>query len=103
MTKKKRVRTHRNLNKDVPAPRQIWEHYKTGLQLLIINIKNDTALCAILNHAGVTSFRVIVPTSKFMFWGNRGLFLVRIRAGKLPTPGRKAGVYTTRNVYLGAK
>lgn len=93
----------RRLNTDIPAPRQIWEHYKTGLQLLIINIKNDSALCAVLDHAGVSSRRVIIPTSKFMFWGNRGLFFVRLRSGKLPTPGKKAGVYSTRNYLLGAR
>lgn len=99
---KAKVKTKR-LNKDVPAFKQVWEHYKTGVQLLILNIKNETALCALIVRGEVTKLRVIVPVSNFMFWGNRGMFLVAKHTGRMPTKGKNAGVYNTRNVNLGAK
>ena len=73
------------------------------MQLLIINIKNDTALCAVLDMGKVSKLRVVVPVSKFMFWGNRGMFMTGTRKGKLPAPGKSAGAYNTRNMALGAK
>ncbi len=101
--KKKTPAKSRRLNTDIPAPRQIWEHHKTGLQLLIIRIRDGSALCAVLDHAGVSNYRVVVPVDKFKCWGNRGMCFVRLRSGKAPTPGKHAGAYNTRNYLLGAK
>ena len=93
----------KNLNVDTPAPRQVWEHYKTGHQLLILQIVHESALCALMDTARVTKNRVIVPLDKFKFWGNRGMFLVGKRTGKLPSLGTNAGAYNTRNAGLGAR
>lgn len=91
------------LNTTVPAPRQVWEHFKTERQLLIIKINQGSALCALMDGPKVSKKRVIVPVSKFMFWGDRGMFIAYTRQGRLPSPGKHAGVYNIRHAYLGAQ
>jgi hypothetical protein len=91
------------LNSVDPKPRQVWEHFKTEHRVLIISIKGDTALCALMDKGKVSPKRVVVPLEKFKFWSNRGMFMVHERKGKLPTPGKDAGAYNTRNAHLGAR
>ncbi len=90
-------------------PKNIWEHKKTGQQLLVLQIEPDQGdqgivYCAYLDAGKVTKKRVKVPRGKFKDWGNRGMEYIGNRRGKLPVVGDLSnyGEFDPRRLFLGA-
>lgn len=93
------------LNTIAAASNQIWEHITSETQIIIEKIDGDVAYCALMNGSKVGKLKVVVPTTKFMCWGNRGMAHVRNRKGRPLKAGLPAsyGTFNTRNDNLGAK
>lgn len=85
-------------------PNGIWEHIKTGHQILVIKVVNDDAYCALMDGTRVSKKRVVIPVKKIKFWGNRGFGHIRVRKGKGVKFGKaeQYGAYNPRNAELGA-
>lgn len=97
----------RNLvNLSQPETRQIWQHLRTGIHLLIADVDNDWAVCVVLNELQTaTKLQVAVPLYKFKCYGNRGLRLVGKRTTAMPKarPWDLIPEYNPRLVNLGAQ
>ena len=88
------------------APKQIWEHIKTQLQVLVLDVDSDVAYCTLLDeNCKVSGLKVAIPLSSLRDWGNRGMAYVGVRKGKLPQRGdlNAFAPYNARNMYLGAQ